>query len=133
MSDYEPDLKEDVVTNIDEEVTEPPMFKVLIHNDNYTTKEFVVKILVSVFSKSLEEATHLMWVVHKNGVGVCGVGCGGWWVLGGAGDKFPSPNFQISVVVRSPRPTEIELHIEHVTACRQTDQSQSADDPDHQS
>ena len=73
MSDYNPDLKEDVVTKIEEEVTEPPMFKVLIHNDNYTTKEFVVKILVSVFSKSLEEATHLMWAVHKNGVGVCGV------------------------------------------------------------
>ena len=73
MSDYEPDLKEDVVTNIDDEVTEPPMFKVLLHNDDYTTKDFVVMILVSVFSKSIEEATNLMWAVHKNGVGVCGV------------------------------------------------------------
>ena len=73
MSENLPDLKEDVVTNIEEEVTEPPMFKVLLHNDNFTTKEFVVKILVSVFSKSLDEATQLMWAVHKNGVGVCGV------------------------------------------------------------
>jgi ATP-dependent Clp protease adaptor protein ClpS len=57
MSENLPDLKEDVVTNIEEEVTEPPMFKVLLHNDDFTTKEFVVKILVSVFSKSLDEAT----------------------------------------------------------------------------
>jgi ATP-dependent Clp protease adaptor protein ClpS len=73
MSENLPGLKEDVVTNIEEEVTEPPMFKVLLHNDDFTTKEFVVKILVSVFSKSLDEATQLMWSVHKNGVGVCGV------------------------------------------------------------
>ena len=73
MSENLPDLKEDVATNIEEEVTEPPMFKVLLHNDNFTTKEFVVKILVSVFSKSLDEATQLMWAVHKKGVGVCGV------------------------------------------------------------
>ena len=65
MTENLPGLKEDVVTNIEEEVTEPPMFKVLLHNDNFTTKEFVVKILVSVFSKSLEEATQLMWAVHK--------------------------------------------------------------------
>ncbi|MFZ0133083.1 MAG: ATP-dependent Clp protease adaptor ClpS [Desulfobacterales bacterium] len=73
MSENLPDVKEDAVTDIDEEVTEPPMFKVLLHNDDYTTKEFVVKIIVSVFGKSLEEATQLMWAVHKNGVGVCGV------------------------------------------------------------
>ena len=73
MSENLPDLKEDVVKSIEEEVTEPPLFKVLLHNDNFTTKEFVVKILVSVFSKSLDEATQLMWAVHKNGVGVCGV------------------------------------------------------------
>lgn len=73
MSENLPGLKEDVGTNIEEEVTEPPMFKVLLHNDDFTTKEFVVKILVSVFSKSLDEATQLMWAVHKNGVGVCGV------------------------------------------------------------
>ncbi|MFZ0243039.1 MAG: ATP-dependent Clp protease adaptor ClpS [Desulfobacterales bacterium] len=73
MSENLPELKEDAVTGIEEEVTEPPLFKVLLHNDNYTTKEFVVKIIVSVFGKSLEEATHLMWAVHKNGVGVCGV------------------------------------------------------------
>ena len=56
------------------------------------------------------------------------------WKTEGGGRQIPVPcNFQITVVVRSPRPTEIELHIEHVTACCQTDQSQSADDPDYQS
>jgi ATP-dependent Clp protease adaptor protein ClpS len=73
MTDHTPDLQEDIVTEIEDEVTEPPMFKVLIHNDDYTTKDFVVKILVAVFNKSLEEATSLMWVVHKNGRGVCGI------------------------------------------------------------
>lgn len=73
MTDHPPDLKEDIVTEIEDETTEPPMFKVLIHNDDYTTKDFVVKILVAVFNKSLEEATSLMWAVHKNGRGVCGI------------------------------------------------------------
>ena len=73
MSKDTPDIQEDVLTNVDEEVTEPPMFKVLLHNDNYTTKEFVVSILQSVFSKTLEEATRLMWSVHRHGVGVCGI------------------------------------------------------------
>ena len=72
MTDHPPDLKEDIVTEIEDEVTEPPLFKVLIHNDDYTTKDFVVKILVAVFNKSLEEATSLMWVVHKNGRGCVG-------------------------------------------------------------
>ena len=37
---------------------QPPMYKVLLHNDDYTTMEFVVDILVKVFGKSLEKATH---------------------------------------------------------------------------
>ncbi|MFZ0612123.1 MAG: ATP-dependent Clp protease adaptor ClpS [Desulfobacterales bacterium] len=73
MSEKLPDSREDTVSDVEEEVTEPQMFKVLLHNDDYTTKEFVVTIIVSVFGKSLEEAIQLMWAVHKNGVGVCGV------------------------------------------------------------
>ncbi|MBW2472859.1 MAG: ATP-dependent Clp protease adaptor ClpS [Deltaproteobacteria bacterium] len=56
-----------------ENIVEPPMYKVLIHNDDYTTKAFVVEILTVVFNKSVEEATLLMWHVHRNGVGVCGI------------------------------------------------------------
>ena len=73
MSGDNPNLRDDTITDIDEETAEPPNFKVLLHNDDYTTKAFVVEILMVIFNKSLEEATHLMWYVHKNNTGVCGV------------------------------------------------------------
>ena len=73
MSDDIPDLQEELTTEIDEEVTEPPLYKVLLHNDDFTTKAFVVEILMAIFNKSLEESTQLMWQVHKDGIGVCGV------------------------------------------------------------
>jgi len=73
MSGEIPDRQGEPITEIEEEVTEPPMFKVLLHNDDYTTKIFVVEILMAVFNKSQDDATRLMWQVHKNGVGVCGV------------------------------------------------------------
>ena len=50
----------------------PQSYKVLLHNDNYTTMEFVVFILETVFKKSLAEATQIMIHVHQNGIGVCG-------------------------------------------------------------
>jgi len=68
-----PDRRGESITEIKAEVTEPPMFKVLLYNDDYTTKLFVVEILMAVFNKSQDDATRLMWHVHKNGVGVCGV------------------------------------------------------------
>ncbi|HCY86285.1 MAG TPA: ATP-dependent Clp protease adapter ClpS [Desulfobacteraceae bacterium] len=51
----------------------PPMYKVLLHNDDYTTMEFVVDILVRVFGKSLEKATQIMLNVHHKGKEVCGI------------------------------------------------------------
>jgi ATP-dependent Clp protease adaptor protein ClpS len=68
-----PDIQEGVLEEIEDEITEPPMYKVLLHNDDYTTKAFVVEILTAIFNKSIGEATRLMWQVHRNGVGVCGV------------------------------------------------------------
>ena len=73
MSKELPDRQEETIVEIDEEITEPPMYKVLLHNDDFTTKGFVVEILMGIFNKSLEEATHLMWHIHKNRVGVCGI------------------------------------------------------------
>ena len=73
MSSDIPDRQEEKISEIDEEITEPPDYRVLLHNDDYTTKSFVVEILMVVFNKSLEEATHLMWYVHKNNIGVCGI------------------------------------------------------------
>lgn len=73
MSGHKPDLQDDTLTDIDEKTAEPPNFRVLLHNDDYTPRAFVVEILVAVFNKSLEDATRLMWYVHKNGIGVCGI------------------------------------------------------------
>ncbi|MEJ2169272.1 MAG: ATP-dependent Clp protease adaptor ClpS [Desulfobacterales bacterium] len=73
MSGEIPDQQGETITEIEEEVTEPPLYKVLLHNDDYTTKIFVVEILMTVFNKSQDDATRLMWHVHKNGVGVCGI------------------------------------------------------------
>jgi len=73
MADYHPDLREDLEANIEEDLDEPAMYKVLLHNDDYTTMEFVVEILQKVFHKSPTEATRIMLLVHKSGTGVCGL------------------------------------------------------------
>jgi ATP-dependent Clp protease adaptor protein ClpS len=57
---------------VEEEVREPRLYKVLLHNDDYTTMEFVIKVLVVVFYKQENEATQIMLSVHEKGVGVCG-------------------------------------------------------------
>ncbi len=51
----------------------PPMFKVILLNDDYTPMEFVVEILKQVFHKPHAEATRIMLHVHQNGMGVAGV------------------------------------------------------------
>jgi ATP-dependent Clp protease adaptor protein ClpS len=51
----------------------PGRYSVLLHNDDYTTMEFVVHVLVEHFHKSPPEATHVMLQVHYKGVGVAGV------------------------------------------------------------
>ena len=51
----------------------PPMYRVVLHNDDYTTKEFVIMILQSVFSRSESEAIRIMTHVHNNGCGIAGV------------------------------------------------------------
>ncbi|MEE2742765.1 MAG: ATP-dependent Clp protease adapter ClpS [Bdellovibrionota bacterium] len=51
----------------------PKLFKVLLHNDDYTTMEFVVFILQNCFSKTLDEAQDIMLKVHHEGIGICGV------------------------------------------------------------
>ena len=61
------------VAESSEKVEEPPLFKVLLHNDDYTTMEFVVWVLQSVFYMPEEQAIQVMLNVHVKGVGVAGV------------------------------------------------------------
>lgn len=73
MEPIDPQIEGGVEEGIQEIVKEPSMFKVLLLNDDYTTMEFVVEILILVFAKSLEAATEIMLNVHHKGMGVCGV------------------------------------------------------------
>lgn len=54
-------------------VKKPPMYRVLLHNDDYTTMEFVIHVLMKFFNKTYDEAHSVMLRVHHDGVGVCGV------------------------------------------------------------
>jgi len=56
-----------------EKVEEPSLFKVLLHNDDYTTMEFVVWVLESVFNMTEDDAVRVMLNVHVQGVGVAGI------------------------------------------------------------
>ncbi|NJM92727.1 MAG: ATP-dependent Clp protease adaptor ClpS [Rhodospirillaceae bacterium] len=51
----------------------PPLYKVLLHNDDYTTMQFVIEVLEQVFAKSPAEAFRIMMHVHTRGHGVCGM------------------------------------------------------------
>lgn len=62
-----------VVTKTRPKTQKPPMYKVLLLNDDYTPMEFVVHVLERFFSKPREEATRIMLHVHQKGVGICGV------------------------------------------------------------
>ncbi len=56
-----------------EKVARPQLFKVLLHNDDYTTREFVVWALERIFHRSEPEAMQIMLHVHHNGIGVAGI------------------------------------------------------------
>ncbi|MFM1921590.1 MAG: ATP-dependent Clp protease adapter ClpS [Candidatus Hydrogenedentota bacterium] len=56
-----------------QQVRKPRLYKVLLLNDDYTTMEFVVAVLMEIFRKPQDEAVRIMMDVHKNGMGVAGV------------------------------------------------------------
>ena len=60
-------------TKSEKKLQKPRMFRVLLHNDDYTTREFVVEVLRVVFHKNDTDAVTIMLHVHNNGVGVAGV------------------------------------------------------------
>jgi len=52
---------------------EPPMFKVLLHNDDYTSMEFVVEVLIGIFHKTQAQSEEIMLQIHDKGKAICGV------------------------------------------------------------
>ncbi len=78
MADWEEDDDDDsagtgVATETRSKVKKPSLYKVLLHNDDYTPMDFVVLVLQSVFHKEESEAVAIMYAVHKQGIGVAGV------------------------------------------------------------
>jgi ATP-dependent Clp protease adaptor protein ClpS len=79
MADWEDDIDDfdggqtGIATETKKKVKKPPRFKVLLHNDDYTTMEFVVMVLKTVFHKTDDAAFEIMMAVHHAGVGVAGV------------------------------------------------------------
>ncbi len=65
--------REDILTKDKKDFQDPPLYKVLLHNDDYTTMEFVVMVLESIFGKDTSEATTIMLNVHHQGMGIAGV------------------------------------------------------------
>lgn len=65
--------QEQTITKSKEKLEKPPLYKVLLHNDDYTTMEFVVFVLISVFNKSEDDAFVIMLKVHNEGIGIAGV------------------------------------------------------------
>ena len=63
----------EVLERTRQETKKPELFKVLLLNDDYTTMDFVVEVLESVFHKQPAEAHRIMMMVHTQGKGLCGV------------------------------------------------------------
>jgi len=67
------DEKVNIKEKLEIDIKEPNKYNVIIHNDDYTSMEFVVQVLVGVFKKQVVEATKIMFDVHKKGSGVAGI------------------------------------------------------------
>lgn len=57
----------------EQDIQEPKLYKVIMHNDDVTTMDFVVQVLVDVFHKSVEDASEIMMKIHTQGKEVCGI------------------------------------------------------------
>jgi ATP-dependent Clp protease adaptor protein ClpS len=66
-------VKEEGQTKLKPKLERPKMYKAILHNDDFTTMEFVVEVLMSVFHRTKVESTRIMLQVHNSGKGVAGV------------------------------------------------------------
>jgi ATP-dependent Clp protease adaptor protein ClpS len=73
LSDTQRQTGDQVLERTRQQTKEPELFKVLLLNDDYTTMDFVVEILESIFNKAPAEAFRIMMQVHTQGKGLCGV------------------------------------------------------------
>ena len=73
MPTYDHEHDEAVITENKHKLKKPPLYKVLLHNDDYTTMDFVVLVLRAVFHRAETDAIRIMLQVHKQGVGVAGI------------------------------------------------------------
>lgn len=71
MADQKREGQGDVLTR--DKTEKPKRFKVIIHNDDYTSMEFVVHVLQNIFKHTPASATRLMLAIHRTGIGVAGV------------------------------------------------------------
>jgi len=68
-----PDFGDDIQVDERQKTAQPKKYKVIFHNDDYTTMEFVVLVLRQYFHKSETEALHIMLTVHRKGSAVAGI------------------------------------------------------------
>lgn len=73
MSELVPGYDNDLLEDLSEELKEPEMYKVMLHNDHYTPRDFVTEILRKFFKKSAIEATKIMLKAHKSGKSMVGM------------------------------------------------------------
>lgn len=75
MSDFDPLRADDNDVTVQEaapKLKKPPLYKVILLNDDFTPMDFVINLLVQFFAMSTEKATQVMLQIHMQGVGVCG-------------------------------------------------------------